>query len=303
MRIAAAISALLLLLLTAVAVGVTKQETLSLISPRPIRDAIVEYEKEYRWVITYEEPRFEFPADMEDLARKARLMGKAIDANKTFRIPRTRTLSITYDRPVDADNATTRLQTVHKLLDAYSQSDGDSYELRQSASRLHIVPGQVKDISGRLQHATLILDTPISLVQEPRNGMQFLEEFCDQLSSNGAGTHVMMGTVPMNALFRHKTNVGFENLSAREALERFLDSMPYGARYSWRLLYGELPTGLGYVLNINWVPEIKPVTPSPVEKPRIRTPYLRNKGLRVVTAPNSPASSSGSKDTEQQKLK
>jgi hypothetical protein len=249
----------------------TQQETLSFTSPRPIRDAIVEYEKKYGWVITYEDPRFEFPGDMEDRAQTARQLGKTVDPDKTFRIPKTRTVSVTYDRPIDARDATVRSKVLQKLIDAYSQTDGSTFRLESSTTRLHIVPALVRDKSGQLQYRQPTLDTIISLSDQSRDGMQFLAALCAQVSTI-SGFPVRVGTVPMNALLRHRTESGFENQSARMILEEFLNSLPGGTQYTWRLLYGEVPPlGLGYVLNINSVKSVSP--PAPAAAAKQSTPH------------------------------
>ncbi len=71
------VAALSALIFVAVAAGQTKQETLSYTSPRPIRDAIVDFEKKYGWVITYEEPRFQF----SELAGKWNCVPRGIDSS------------------------------------------------------------------------------------------------------------------------------------------------------------------------------------------------------------------------------
>jgi hypothetical protein len=287
----------ILILLHSVVLAQAKQETLSFTSPRPIRDAIVQYEKEYGWIVTYEDPRLEFSGDMDDLTQRARLLGKKIDSEKPFRIPRTRTLSVTYERPTDAGDGAMQLRAVQRLLDAYGRIDGSTFELRRSTGRLHIVPGLARDAAGRLQRSSVILDTPIRIAGAPRDGMQFLAAFCEQLS-NAAGTQVKIGTVPLNSLFRYQTKTGFRDSTAREILEKFLNGMPNGQRYSWRLLYGESPSGFGYVLNVNWVRDSKPATSASVRKTANDSQRQRNKGIRVLSAyPSSAVSANGTPAT------
>ncbi|MBZ5572723.1 MAG: hypothetical protein LAO09_12705 [Acidobacteriia bacterium] len=283
------IAGCVLMFVVVAAAGQTKpEETLSFTSPRPIRDAIVDFEKKYGWVITYEEPRFQFSGDMEDLAQSARLQGKSIAPDKQFRVPKSRTVSVTYQRPTNPANPTSRLQVVQTILDAYAHGEGDTFEIRETASRLHIVPGLVRNTSGQLQHQAPVFDAVISITDDSRDGLQFLEDFCEQLSS-AVGIKVVTGTVPTNALARYQTKRGFASLSARDALEQFLDGMPNGARYSWRLLYGDLPpSGLSYVLNINWVPDRTAPPVSASQTPN--HPKIERPGVRILM----PADASGS---------
>jgi hypothetical protein len=262
---------------------------------------ILQLEKKYGWVITYEEPGLQFAGDMEDISsivRKDHQSG-AIDPTKRLLAPKQRQLVVKYSSTSSID-----AEAVAKQLVAADsqQNEGNSFRLEQTrTSRLHIVPATVKDSAGELQTVKPILNSTISVAAAERNGGEMLEAICDAVTS-ATGVTVMVGMVPNNPFLHFRTKAGYENLSARDALESLLDSMPDGDRYSWRLLYGDLPGGLGYMLNIKWIPKTTASPASPVEKPPSNTHQLKNTRGRVLTAPNSsPSSASAPNDAEPKK--
>jgi hypothetical protein len=105
----------------------------------------------------------------------------------------------------------------------------------------------VRDASGELQKSRPILDTVITIPAQERNGTEFIRALCDELSS--ATEHkIVVGIVPSNALAQVHIKAGYENLSARQVLEDFLNKMPMGNRYTWALLFQK-----DYALNIHLV--------------------------------------------------
>jgi hypothetical protein len=238
-----------------------KPEKVSVLSPRPVRDVVLQWEKQYGWVITYEDPRFEYATDLEDVTEKVRRdlkPGEAIEPSKRIIGAHEQQLSVTYNAPKTANDAAARLQAANQLVDAFAKIAGNTFSVQQTDTRIHLLPGLVRDSSGQLQPSRPILDTVISVPAQDRNGTEFLHALCETLT--GATAHsIFVGTIPFNSMTQFRTNAGYENLPARQILEDFLNRMPNGERYTWALLFQK-----DYALNIHLVRDIsKPVEASP----------------------------------------
>jgi hypothetical protein len=227
-----------------------RSEVISVVGPRPVRDVILQWEKRYGWVITYEDPRFEFTDDLEDVTlrvRKDLKPGEPVDPSKRIIGARERQLSVSYQVPEGANDAGARLEAANQLVKAFAQGAGNTLFVSESGTRAHISPGLIRDVNGKLQHSHPILDTIISVPAQNRNGGEFLHALCDALTS-ATGYTVFLGLIPGNDMHQFRTNLGYENVPARQALENFLNSMPSGTRYTWALLFQK-----DYALNIHWV--------------------------------------------------
>lgn len=239
-----------LLLVTTASFG-QAEATTSVMGARPVRDVILQWEEQYGWVIPYEDPRFVYSGDLEDVTEKVRRdlkPGEAIDPEKRIVVSRERQLSVSYKAPTKPTDQTAMFEAVKQLANAYSKAAGTTFIVSQSESRVRIAPGLVRDTEGHLQPSQPVLDTVISIPAKERNGVEFLHALCDTLAT-ATGFNVFVGTTPVNSLVGFRTQVEYRNVPAWRALEDFLDQMPGGGkRYTWALLYQK-----DYALNIHWV--------------------------------------------------
>jgi hypothetical protein len=94
------------------------------VGPRPVEDVILQWEKLYGWNIAYEDPRFEYADDLEDVTVKVRkdlVPGEPIDPNKRIIGARERQLSVTYFKPTVVDDAAAELEASKRLVDAFAK--------------------------------------------------------------------------------------------------------------------------------------------------------------------------------------
>ena len=250
------------------------------VGPRPVEDVILQWEKLYGWNIAYEDPRFEYADDLEDVTVKVRkdlVPGEPIDPNKRIIGARERQLSVTYFKPTGVDDAAAELEASKRLVDAFAKISGNTFLVSRSDGRVHIVPDQIRDESGHLQHNEPMMNTLISVPPQPRTGGELLSAICDALSS-GTGHSVGVGTIPGNAMVQFHTEAGYENRTAQEVLDDFLNKMPNGTHYSWALLFQK-----DYALNIHMVPQLSTSMPPPAAIKQART---RPKGsVRTIPPP------------------
>ena len=255
-------------------------KTTSVTGPRPLQDVILQWEKLYGWVITYEDPRFEYANDVEDVTTKVRkdlTPGEPIDPSKRIIGARERQLSVTYNVPQSAKDSTARLESTKQLVTAYANDTGTTFNIERSENRLHVLPGLVRDAAGELQLSKPIMDTVITMPAQDRDGIEFMHALCDALTSATAHK-VFIGMMPFNAMAQFHIKTGYENLPARRILEDFLNKMPRGERYTWALLFQK-----DYALNIHWVKD--PYEPAEAFPPK-ESSAARSKFIEERTQTN-----------------
>src|SRR5262245_27186154 len=221
---------------------------LSVNDPRPVAEAVKQLQEKYGWIITYEDPRLAYESDLVDETDPK--YSQAHPGGSRALTPKGGRLEISYfvsSATGKPENPKALLQT---LLNAHAASANPGrFELRQSGQVFHVIPAQVKDVSGRWVHQASILDIPITFPEKERSILETLETFTSALSS-ASQMKVAIGTIPLNLFVRHRTTQSASSEPAREALIRTLEST--NRRFSWRLLYD--PGMKMFALNVRSVP-------------------------------------------------
>ncbi|MFN7947559.1 MAG: hypothetical protein U0Z53_19575 [Blastocatellia bacterium] len=230
-----------------------RQVKLSVEDPRPVAKLIEMLEEEYGWVITYEDPRYVYANDIEDVTLKVcRDLDKYKpgEAPKVL-VPRGGILEFTYDVAPDTKLPTDPVVVVQRLLDAQAASShGSRFRLEKSGIALHVVPAAIKNKEGKLVPQGSVLDTVISLPAGERTILQKLESLCGAIS-RATSIPVELGTIPDNWFSRRQNRQGATNQKARDILVNTFATMDHGANLSWQLFYG--PGTRRYILNIHLV--------------------------------------------------
>lgn len=231
-------------------------ETISVAAPRPIDGAIRELTRRYGWVISYEDPPYEFGGDIEDVTRATRKEATQpleIGSVSAIKDPRREAISVSFDTVVDRRNKIIEDQVIGKILDTYRENFGTTFVLREDKDgRRIVVPDTARDSSGTLKPAKRLLDTKLNAPTAEENGEEVLQALCRELTRS-TGVKVILASYPANALRHPVKDLDYSGLSsAREILEGLFASFPDGDRYSWAFLY---QPGYGYGLNIAFHPE------------------------------------------------
>lgn len=226
--------------LAAQATGTAAPKEISVNDPRPVAAALDILEKQYHVAITYEDPEFTNPHDIqEDPRDKIRTDGR------TYFFPHGGTLQFQY---VDVGNEPQEGITplITRMLNEYASSSGPEFEVKESKTFRqarwdsivwHVIPVRWRNSEGRIEAQPAILDTLISIPKDDRNGVQMLVEICAQLTA-ATGIKVGVGMIPMNMLMGWHGNVGFDLQPARDILEKFLNGKQFlGGLLDWRLFY------------------------------------------------------------------
>jgi len=232
--------------------GVSKMK-LSVEDPRPVAEAILELERKYGRVITYEDPRYVHDSDVADVTLK---VARDLDKYKPGEgpkvlVPKGGTLEFTYEVMADTNLPADPVMVVQKLLDAQSaRGNGGRFRLETSGQIIHVIPTAIKNGAGELVHQESALDTIISLPAGERTVLQKLENICAAIS-RATNIRVEFGTIPTGLFLRHRDQEGVTSERARDVLVKTLEAMNNETGLSWRLLYG--PGTKRYSLNIHRV--------------------------------------------------
>jgi hypothetical protein len=205
-------------------------------------------------VITYEDPILMWEGDVTQTPGVNRIYPK----NRTFSLP----------DELDADKIPElTLDLFQRILAAYHRdTDGPRFRVLSSRWGFHIVPTEVRDVTGRLVSISPLLDTPIAVPIESREPSGHFKAICDALAS-ASGIKMTPGAFYLDQAFapngivpprarqlteNEKKQVSFAwgaNSSAREAIMSLIEPSATTLRWSVRCALDS--GGRNCVLNLN----------------------------------------------------
>jgi hypothetical protein len=210
----------------------------SAFSQRPLPDVIRELEERHGWIITYEDPIYESPNDVEEVTvvRGDGVRGPAIIA------PRARFFEFDY-RSLDP---TRPRELLSSMLSQYHAANDHAFRLVQQGDLFHIIPTSSPDAKGIPTERRSRLDVRVSIEPAWRSVHETLVLILDQVSVS-TGESVSLGT--SGGLFdRTMVQTGAVNEPARDVLVRTLAAT--GVKLSWTLLCtARTPRACGFNLH------------------------------------------------------
>jgi hypothetical protein len=231
--------------------------TLQVDDPRPLEAAVLSLIKRYPVAITYEDPRYEYSDDIEDIT--ARVLKNPSASSARFLVPRGGVLQADIEISSDSGQPVSIAATVQGIVNAKNVIPrGGQFRVYQSEDAFHIVPAATRDSKGAWVEQRSILDTPITLSSAEMNGVELIDAILKQVS-DGSGVKLgLSGFGFSNELMSHKARVVATGEPARDVLMRTLHSID--SRFTWLLLYD--PALHLYVFNLAFAAE-----PPPSETP------------------------------------
>jgi hypothetical protein len=230
----------------------TPAPTVRIDDPRPIDRALEYLQSKFGYVVTYEDPRYQYAGDVKDVSEDA-----------TARI---RTLvpvggAVSISLPATGRDSRALGSVLNQLLQSHAGLQrGGHFRLLEEGGVFHVVPAEVQDRSGNWQPQVPVLDSAITVPKLANaDGVMMLNAICEA-ASNATGTPVFVGTVPLNILKQHRGDLEANSEVARAVLLRaFALSSP---SLSWGLLYD---AGLRtYFLNVRLIQAPTPPAVQPV---------------------------------------
>jgi hypothetical protein len=213
---------------------------------RPLAKAIDVLEQRYAAAITYEDPPYAFARDLKDVSNEVRR--DAPQGKPRVIIPAGGVFEAQYVEP--SDPVPPNLQTaVRRVVAKYNASGlAGEFQVVEDGALLHVVPMRIRNRLGVVENQRSLLDTKLTIDARDRSALEMLQAFVEALTQ-ASGSHVSLGTVPLNLLAQTRVSGGANDERAGTILMRTLAAT--GATLSWRLFYGPEEARPGYALNVH----------------------------------------------------
>jgi hypothetical protein len=272
----------MLALVLCIQAGTKTTETLSVADGRPVASALQVLEKKYGFVITYEDPEFTNPLDIQDVTAvvAAKHAGRVSDGRRIL-VPKGGAFQFHYavDNGKPQEDTKTLLR---RMVTEYASLGNSSFDVEERPTKRepewHVIPTKVRNEAGQFVQRTALLDNTISISRQERSALDMLGEMCQQLTLL-SGRHVGIGLVPTNPFLAYHAELGASNQSARDVLADLLDR--FQTPMVWQLFYD--PGLKWYMLNIRVV--------APPSTASTTTPFAPFSGTsRGLSDPTHPVS-------------
>lgn len=209
-------------------VDAQSQQRVSVYGTRPLSDALLELEKLHRWVVTYEDPYYEYQGEMVDFRPQ---IGPSSG-------PRARPMLFPPRRAFVFDYPTTDVATpdilVANLVSRYHNQYGDyEYRLVREGMWLHVLPSASNNTKGVWTPRASRLDVRVTLPNAERTVEVAIRSLVDAVNQATAGSNITLGVGGERLFDRVKVRTR-DNEIARHVLMRVLEST--GRRFRWHLL-------------------------------------------------------------------
>jgi|SRR5579872_1577659 len=231
--------------------------TLTVESPRPVAKAVEFLVAKYGYVVTYEDPRYGYVDDLEDITAKVR---KDVDQYPSGKAPKVivplggkLTISSSSIKSVASASSTDIADVLKQVVQA---SDHGHFRVEQAGDVFHVVPTEVRDRDGNWVTQSSILDVSISLPMQDRTAYGTIKAIC-QAVSGAAHVHVDVGSGVWRGGLTNESGpvqyrLGANNERARSVLLRALaiiNPPNTNTKRAWLLFYGS-PEDPSYALNL-----------------------------------------------------
>ncbi len=215
---------------------------------RPLAEAADIIERTYGWIVTYEDPPFQFAQDTLDVTTSVRRT--YTPGQLPVVVPRGGRLIATID--VRAFSMSVRRQQVlEQLLSEYErQLLPGQYRIVADGDRFHLVPTLVRNRAGESFAVESILDTRIRIAPTDGPLLKVVELVRDEVS-RAIGKPILIGTIPTSLMVNTRVQIDAQAGTARQILDSVLSRT--GSKLSWRLFYG--PSRDAYGFNFQVVPD------------------------------------------------
>lgn len=199
---------------------------------RPLATAVRELEKRYGWIITYEEPPWEFAADLVDVTQNVRKDYDPTKPQSKVLVPRAVPLQFTYKVPNQSQPADA-MRVLAALLDSYELSGNrGKFRILRTGTVFHVVPTMSDNSQGIPTPRSSRLEVRIELEPGERTALGTVRAIL-RIVSSLTGTNVVIGTVPTNLLSQTTVREGANDENARDVLIRTLAATK--RNLSWRM--------------------------------------------------------------------
>jgi hypothetical protein len=199
---------------------------ISVIDGRPLSAVISQLETRYGWTITYEDPPYESPFDVDDVTSQVARDPKNFKGKVL--VPRTREFDFKYPN-ADQSQAEAVLTA---LVRDYNMVNLDRFRLLRTDKFFHVVPSVSNDKTGQPTERQSRLDVRVTIPDADRSVLETVELVVTQVRER-SGAPLVAGRLPINLLSQKRLRTGATKEPARDVLVRALTST--GRDLTWRI--------------------------------------------------------------------
>lgn len=216
---------------------------LSANDPRPLAQALDTLQREYGWLVNYEDPQYVSKLDLVEVTNPPQ--HRNAGSNSRVHYPGGGALNLDFPNGVAPNSSPKEQTTLQLLVDAYNRSNNPGrFELRKTAEqKFDMVGTSAHDTMGHISRQEVLLDLPVTLVDRQRSAFKTIELICLQITER-THTKVSLGVFPMS-LQTTMVRVGGTKLPARTLLSRALTAT--GRKFVWRMFFD--PDSKSYFLS------------------------------------------------------
>lgn len=199
--------------------------------PRPVALAVRQVEKEFGYVVTYEDTVYRFPGDIVDVSKQ---MPRRDPSKGPY--PGMRGGTLVFRHSPRAPTLAGRVEEVLEEIIARSRRAANigDFRVETAANGYHVVPVQAKNHKGVEEPYESPLESRITMESRDESAAGMIRRFLDVVSQ-ASGQPVEEGLMP-GRLRTMRVTVDARNDKARDVLWRALQSINPGL--SWQLLCG-----------------------------------------------------------------
>jgi hypothetical protein len=206
---------------------------LSANDPRPLAQALDALQRQYGWLVNYEDPRYLSKLDLVEVTNPPQNRNAASDTRVHY--PAGGAFNLDFPNGAAPNSFPDEQTTLQLLVDAYNRSNNPGrFELRNTAEqKFDLVGTAAHDAMGHISQQEIFLDLPLTLVDRQRSAVKTIELICSQITGR-THTKVALGVFPMS-LQTAMVKVGGARVPARTLLSRTLTAT--GRTFIWRMFF------------------------------------------------------------------
>lgn len=237
---------------------------------RPVAELLDRYEGLSGIPIHYEDPRYEYPGDIEDVSAKVRNPAHQGPPTRRVLVPKSRSLSTTFlvesdgrlGNPASLENALTALVSA-----SHAHETPGTFRIGRYGQALFLLPTDVRDVDGSAKPYLSVLETPITVKISDADGLEALDTILKAISK-ASGQRLVIGTIPFLAFASARFSTDSQQRPAADVIADFFSKL--SGNLAIRMFYG--PDVKYYAFNVH-----------PVVNPAKGADPIRNQDPPAVT--------------------
>lgn len=247
----------------------TTLKSLDVTEHRPVRAAVLELISQYPVAITYEDPRYEYAGDLEDLSDQVR--DKFPNAHGLI-APRGGSLHANYEVSQGAGELGNVSAALNNIVNAANVAAfGSRFTVLRIGDVFHVIPTEGRDSTGAWVKQTSILDVRITLKTDVLNGVELLKAIIEKVGQ-ASGQKVGWGIGGLTNTFgAYRGSIDVKDEPARDVLIDMLHDI--SDRFGWVVTY--IPAHKDYSFDVTLAAE-PPPKEIPLDLSRLPPPGAPN---------------------------